>query len=159
MAADPQMAFAVKQEIVGVIQGLNLTGTTTDGREVTIGPGQIKNQMVASDVSNVEYPLVLVTNEGLTEKYLDGDTATIQREIPFHVWIADKESYTSEQLDPLFQQWRGTIALAFHQQKPAGIPQCSGTRVELNPIYPENTEGYLYLVTGIVVWVEVWEAR
>ena len=119
-------------------------------------PANVIGQMVTHD-TNVEYPLVLVTSEGLAERYLGGDTLLVQRELPFNVFIADKESSQSDHLDPVFTAWRGIIALRFHQHRLPVDSQSFPCRVELGIIYNRDMPSYQYVVTGITVWIETWE--
>lgn len=114
------------------------------------------------DESGVQFPCIMVSAEGMTERNVGGTTigpkgAVDFFEFPVRVFIADIRSRREhEQQGPYFQ-WRRTIAGRFSDRaEPLGtsgeLRQVRSCRVEFNVVFDQKLPQYDHIVSALELW-------
>ncbi len=127
--------------------------------------GGIKSQLL-TDTSNIAFPHVVATYDGLQERFLPGDTETFMTEYPVMVIIRDNEDATKvHSNEDRYQAWRKAATDLFYQRARGNgdmIPACPEVyKVTVNPkpAIDPRAGWRPTMVSAMVVLCEAAEAR
>ena len=127
--------------------------------------GGIKSQLLA-DTSNIAFPHVVATYDGLQERFIGGDSETIMTEYPVRCIIRDNNDPTKvhDKAD-LYQSWRKALTDLFWQRTRTdgimiqGAPEVYKVTLNLKPAIDPRAGWYPTMVSALDVLCEAAEAR
>ena len=128
-------------------------------RLLNIPPAERVYEQMIPDESNVSFPCVLVTVDGVQESQETGLSTVDDIGRPVKVAIADRGGKREAQKLAEYEYWRQSIDRCFRSQQLAGIPESVICRIEPNLIIDPNLPQYDYIVTGLVVRAVCREPR
>jgi hypothetical protein len=114
-------------------------------------PCGVYEQWTAVDVSNVVFPAIILSVEGVSES--DESTLSSADDIgfPVRVSIIDRQDDYDHGTLPDYEGWRHLIDRAFRKQQLPGVPESVQCKVEYGDIGNPNLPKFQYLVSEFVI--------
>ena len=156
----PTLYNRIQDGVVSVMQNDSVLG---DLGEI---PGGI-NKFVRDDLTNVVFPCITVSFEGMTPRPLPGDTEFWHNEYPLLVFIRDQTELRENQGDSSkYLSWWKSIVNLFSQRKrdsdwfviPGAIEVYSSS-VNPRPVLDQKYQQYPNLVSAIELRFQAAEQR
>lgn len=147
---------SIDAAIVTAIQGLGL-----EGEEAADNIGNRVYSLLYPDGTDMTYPCVQVTQEGLTEKLVRRTSEADQWEYPNWVYIADSgvRGDVLHRRKYLYMRWRKAILSVFDGKRLAGVAEVIGCSVDPNVFIDRALPQYQHVISGMIVKVQTNERR
>ncbi len=106
--------FALKQNVVTLIQTLNLAGTVPG---FNIGTNVFQQMLPAPLSDNQPTPCVLVTHVEGSEEVAESSTGATEWWYPIRLWICDRDTVRNTAKEQDYLAWRFAIWQALHWKR------------------------------------------
>lgn len=147
-------------DLQAIVAALNLQGAKDSAGNTIVGNvgNNVVTQMdMESDVTNLLYPLVLLTNEDESEEDED-EAGSFEMDAvvyPVRVLIADRTSSRWQDAAPTYRLWRWTIAqvllgLPTNPEFFPNTPECWDIKVKRMKVFDFQQPKYQSVVSGLI---------
>lgn len=110
------------------------------------------HEQAMPDETNVTFPCVLLTQDGLADIPIVRTSAYKIVGKPVRVMLADRHDQRFDHAKlPLYERIRQELETAFDGQALAGVEECSRCRIDELPLVDPNITGYMRVMTGFIV--------
>lgn len=149
----------IRQAVVARFQGLNLKSVVaTDGAKIPAN--RIYSKMMPGQTT-VEYPCVMVTEEGEAETEITGTNARDDLGHPIHVMIYDNVDPNDDTRLPNYERWREQLQRSLRSQRLFQVPEHYQTILRNKIMIDPRTfsEWYRNFQTGFTAVFKTREVR